>query len=171
MSGVVILANYKGLQVSFDDDGWFNATTAAKQWSKAPAEWLRLPSTTSYLRALKRKYGKFPHLKSQRGQHGGGTWLHPKLAVRFAQWLDVDFAVWCDEQIDQLIHGGQQIPFTQYAQRIAFEGVKAKSEQKGRIGAKLMNERRWEKPGLQVLDAAWKLTMEPGLFAALEKTK
>ncbi len=25
--------------------------------------------------------------------------MHPKLAIRFAQWLDVDFAVWCDEQI------------------------------------------------------------------------
>lgn len=38
-------------------------------------------------------------------QNGGGTWLHPKLAVRFAQWLDVDFAVWCDEQIETIMHG------------------------------------------------------------------
>ena len=36
---------------------------------------------------------------------GGGTWLHPKLAVRFAQWLDVDFALWCDEQIDGIVRG------------------------------------------------------------------
>lgn len=34
-----------------------------------------------------------------------GTWLHPKLAVRFAQWLDVRFAVWCDAQIDALLKG------------------------------------------------------------------
>ncbi len=46
-------------------------------------------------------------IKVKRGSplSGGGTWLHPKLAVRFAQWLDVDFAVWCDEQIDALIRG------------------------------------------------------------------
>lgn len=24
-----------------------------------------------------------------------GTWAHPKLAVFFARWLDVKFAVWC----------------------------------------------------------------------------
>jgi hypothetical protein len=32
--------------------------------------------------------------------------MHPKLAVRFAQWLNVDFAVWCDEQIDAIIRNG-----------------------------------------------------------------
>jgi hypothetical protein len=36
------------------------------------------------------------------GQHG--TWLHPKLAVIFARWLSPDFAVWCDEQIEALLH-------------------------------------------------------------------
>lgn len=34
---------------------------------------------------------------------GQGTWLHPKLAVSFSQWLDTDFAVWCDEQIDAIL--------------------------------------------------------------------
>lgn len=31
--------------------------------------------------------------------------MHPKLAVRFARWLDIDFEIWCDEQIDVLIRG------------------------------------------------------------------
>ncbi|PKQ41128.1 DNA-binding protein [Pseudomonas sp. YY-1] len=39
---------------------------------------------------------------------GGGTWLHPKLAVAFARWLNVDFAVWCDLRIEDLLHGGGQ---------------------------------------------------------------
>jgi len=47
----------------------------------------------------------FVKTKSGAPEHGGGTWLHPKLAVRFAQWLDVDFAIWCDEQIDALLRG------------------------------------------------------------------
>ena len=41
-------------------------------------------------------------------KHGGnnrGTWLHPKLAVHFARWLDPKFAVWCDEQIEALLNG------------------------------------------------------------------
>ena len=31
--------------------------------------------------------------------------MHPKFAVVFARWLSVDFAIWCDEQIDGIIHG------------------------------------------------------------------
>lgn len=31
--------------------------------------------------------------------------MHPKLGVAFARWLDMDFAVWCDEQIEAIIHG------------------------------------------------------------------
>lgn len=93
---------YEGHNISYRDDGWFNATEASAKFDKTPAEWLRLPSTTQYLDALKRKYGNFPYSTAKRGS-GGGTWFHPKLAVAFARWLDPDFAVWCDEQIDRLI--------------------------------------------------------------------
>lgn len=31
--------------------------------------------------------------------------MHPRLAVPFARWLNIEFAVWCDEQIDKLIRG------------------------------------------------------------------
>jgi len=105
MKSNVIKLDYRGLETGFTDNGWFGATAAAERYGKTPHEWLRLPATQDYLRALERKYGKIPFLKTKRGQHGGGTWLHPKLAVRFAQWLDADFAVWCDEQIDELIRG------------------------------------------------------------------
>lgn len=101
----LITAEYNGVAFSFQPDGWFNATTAAKRYGREPAEWQRLPTTIDYLAALTRKYGEIPYLKSRRGRPdlGGGTWLHPKLAVRFAQWLDMDFAVWCDEQIDNIM--------------------------------------------------------------------
>jgi hypothetical protein len=102
------VADYNGLSVSFTGDGWFDATAAAKPYGKEPSEWLRLPGTLVYLAALERKYGKIPHFQTKRGR-SGGTWLHPKLAVRFAQWLDVDFAVWCDEQIDHILRGGLSI--------------------------------------------------------------
>jgi hypothetical protein len=172
---VVVLADYQGQSVSFTADGWFNATEAAKRFGKKPAEWIRSPETKRYLRALARKneVEKSHFIRTERGRAGnrggGATWLHPKLAVRFAQWLDVDFAVWCDEQIDALLHGRQTVNIGLYAQRIAFEGRKAGSEQKGRIGSRLMNERRREKPALVREDQGWKLTMEPGLFPALER--
>lgn len=100
---------------------------------------------------------------------GGGTWLHPKLAIRFAQWLDADFAVWCDEQIEHLLHGRPTIPAGLLAQRIAFEAKRASSEKKGSIGGSLLRERQLEKPALEKEASQWKLTMEPGLFPALEK--
>ena len=30
--------------------------------------------------------------------------MHPKLAVSFARWLDARFAVWCDLQIEKILH-------------------------------------------------------------------
>lgn len=101
-------AEYEGFAFSFTGDGWFNATAAAKRYGKEPAQWLRLPATVAYIGALQRKYGNFTYLKTRRGV-GGSSWMHPKLAVRFAQWLDVDFAVWCDEQIDHILRGGLTI--------------------------------------------------------------
>lgn len=99
---------YEGALIDFSSDAWFNATKAGARYKKEPAQWLRLPSTVSYIHALRRKYVNFAHLKTRRGQ-GGGTWMHPKLAVRFAQWLDVDFAVWCDEQIDRILRAQNSI--------------------------------------------------------------
>lgn len=103
----LIKADYQGAAITFQDDGWFCATTAAERYRKNVHEWARLPETRRYLAALERKYGKIPYLKTKRGSpdNGGGTWLHPKLAVKFARWLDVDFEVWCDEQIDRILRG------------------------------------------------------------------
>ncbi|GAB3040567.1 hypothetical protein GCM10027155_00500 [Acinetobacter apis] len=103
MKGLII-SQYHGVDCQFNEDGWFNATLVASRYNKQVHEWVRLPETQKYLEALERKYGKIPYLKTRRGNNGG-TWLHPKLAVRFAQWLDIDFAIWCDEQIDQLLRG------------------------------------------------------------------
>lgn len=104
--GALLSVDYQGAALSFQDDGWFNATQAANKYGKAPAEWLRLPSTLEYIGALKRhnpSMGKSHRSKPGPTATGGGTWLHPKLAVRFAQWLNADFAVWCDAQIDSLL--------------------------------------------------------------------
>lgn len=100
----IISRTYENHTVSYNSDGWFNATEAAAKFGKAPYEWQRLPETVAYIAGLERKYGKIPYLKTKRGS-GGGTWIHPKLAVMFARWLDVDFAIWCDEQIDSIIRG------------------------------------------------------------------
>lgn len=107
MSAPIIKLEHRGLGVDFTQEGWFNATKPAERFGKNPHEWLRLPNTREYLEAIERRYGKIPYVRTSKARldRGGGTWLHPKLAVRFAQWLDMDFAVWCDEQIDALVRG------------------------------------------------------------------
>lgn len=103
----IIPIHYDGQPVRFNSEGWINATDVAKRFGKKPAEWLRLPDTVKYMDALARhlNVGESHLLTWATKGRGGGTWLHPKLAVAFARWLDVDFAVWCDLHIDALLRG------------------------------------------------------------------
>lgn len=117
----LITSKYNGRELSFNEQGWFNATQAAKKFGKRPNDWINLPDTQRYIEALiKREKQKIDtglsgitnFIKTQKGNSSlftQGTWLHPKLAVRFAQWLDIDFALWCDEQIDQLLRGNHPV--------------------------------------------------------------
>jgi hypothetical protein len=132
----MIQQDFGGDIYQFIDEGWFNATQAAKRFGKEPKKWLSQVDTIEYLTALESRYGKsdlsglfneikslkestkrqrksvelarstsFVYVKGGTPDNGGGTWLHPKLAVAFARWLDTDFAIWCDEQIDAILRG------------------------------------------------------------------
>ncbi|MEZ1837374.1 KilA-N domain-containing protein [Pseudomonas putida] len=105
MTAKIIPFDYEGQVVRFNADGWIHATEAAARFGKEPHEWLRLPDAERYLEGLQRRYGEIPYVKTSRARadRGGGTWLHPKLAVKFARWLSVDFEIWCDEQVDALL--------------------------------------------------------------------
>lgn len=35
-----------------------------------------------------------------------GTWLHPRLAIVFARWISIDFGIWCDDKILELLKNG-----------------------------------------------------------------
>lgn len=102
----IITCDYQGHAITLTADGWFDATSAAAKYGKSPAEWLRLPSTLEYINALKRHNSNMgnSHITRRGRSTTSGTWLHPKLAVAFARWLDADFAVWCDAQIESLIN-------------------------------------------------------------------
>ncbi|PXX97360.1 KilA-N domain-containing protein [Halomonas sp. LBP4] len=105
----IVPFEYQGQPVRFNTDGWINATDVAKRFDRLPNEWLRVEETKRYMDALAAALnaGESRNLvRTSRGRNGG-TWLHPKLAVAFARWLDMRFSVWCDAQIDKLIHGDQ----------------------------------------------------------------
>lgn len=111
MQANLVTLAYEGHPITIRDDGWFNATESAKLYGKRPIDWLNLPETVRYVTALaaRSKVKESHFAQTRRGGRPGeaGTWLHPKLAVRFAQWLNVDFSLWCDEQIDNLIRNKQ----------------------------------------------------------------
>lgn len=122
MSAKLFTMNFDSQPYTFTGAGWFNATEAAKRFGKRPIDWLRLPETEKYIDALvKRESQKSDvrkshftnFVKTKKGNSLNfeqGTWLHPKLAVRFAQWLDIDFAIWCDEQIDSIVRASYEPP-------------------------------------------------------------
>lgn len=112
----LVTLSYDDNEVSFTEDGWFNATIASAKFNKRPNDWLFLDSTKEYIEALMRfldftdrtgliktKSGRPSLITRNPGNYG--TWFHPKLAVPFARWLDVNFAIWCDIQIDKIVRG------------------------------------------------------------------
>ena len=105
----IVRAEYQGLEVSFTENGWFNATVVAEKYGKRPVDWIRLDETQEYLKSLASMLTCEPEslVKTSRARsdRGGGTWLHPNLVVAFARWLSTDFAVWCDLQIHQILKG------------------------------------------------------------------
>lgn len=102
----IITRDYQGHAIAYQGDGWFNATQAAAQFGRRVDKWMENVDTQDYISALCEisNTPKSGYLKTKRGANGG-TWLHPKLAVHFARWLDTRFAIWCDEQIDALLRG------------------------------------------------------------------
>ena len=108
--------NFGNVSVSFRDDGYLNATAIASHFGKRVPDFIKTEQNQEYINALAEHISKTTKIVLDRNQlvivkHGGnnrGTWLHPKLAIHFARWLDPKFAVWCDEQIEQIISGSLQ---------------------------------------------------------------
>nr|DAQ50820.1 MAG TPA: KilA protein [Caudoviricetes sp.] len=110
--------SFGNVTVSFRQDGYLNATAVASHFGKRVKDFIKTEQNQEYIAALAESLSngrKIPLeqnqlviVKNGSSQNGGGTWLHPKLAIHFARWLDPKFAVWCDEQIEQLLSGSLQ---------------------------------------------------------------
>lgn len=117
-----MIKEWEGEKLYFSDDGWLNATKAAKVFGKEVKRYLALDSTKHYLERLGDRLGSKSNdgfsditFKSQKG-HNGGTYLHPKAAVHFARWCDPDFAIDCDMMIDDILRGETEVvPLTDQA--------------------------------------------------------
>ena len=108
--------NFGNIAVSFREDGYLNATQIATHFGKLPKDYLKTEQTQQYISALAESLSERTKILTDENQivivkkgnsknFTQGTWLHPKLAIHFARWLNPKFAVWCDEQIEALLNG------------------------------------------------------------------
>lgn len=84
-----------------------DATEMCRPFGKRPVNWLDLPTTKRYISALEAKSENLTLVYTRRGGLGSGTWISEKLILKLAQWLDVDFEIWCDEKIAELMRTGR----------------------------------------------------------------
>lgn len=101
--------------IVFREDGYINMTKAAKHFGKRLQHFWDNEGTHEYVQCLaealnliSRNPGELDwefgiraidSLCARKSGRYGGTFCHPKLAVFFARWLSVEFAVWCDLMI------------------------------------------------------------------------
>lgn len=94
-------------------DGYINATAMCKAAGKLFAHYRENSSTAEFLFALSAKIGipidkgNQPLIESKPGapSTGGGTWVHPKVAIHLAQWLSGDFALQVSEWVFDWMSG------------------------------------------------------------------
>lgn len=129
MKADIQIFEYEGSPVSFspqEDTGcMINATQMAKPFGKRPNDYLSLPSTNELIKAITRKSGNAENqiVKIVRGGLNPGTWLHEDIAIDFAQWLSVDFRLWVNDRIKELLRTGStqiDVPHRQENPRVFF---------------------------------------------------
>ncbi len=110
--------DYEGQKISFEfADGFqmINASEMAKLFNKSVHSFLRSKGTQEYILLLESRYAN-----SRNGTTAGvlrviqggtpelqGTWMHEKLALKFASWLSPAFELWVYDKIQELLTTGK----------------------------------------------------------------
>lgn len=114
----LIVKEYLGNSIQFkmvDGHIYANANKMAEAFggSQKLKDWKRSENTKRYIEALEKVMGKNSTSQLILAQKGNsrefeqGTWIHEKLILNFARYLNVEFELWCDEQIATLLREGK----------------------------------------------------------------
>jgi len=101
-------------------DGYVNATAMCKANGKRWTDYRESDRCQQYLDALSQttEIPVFDLIVSRQG-NGGGTWVHPQVAVDLARWISAPFAVWMDGWfLEGLKQRTSQVQDTQAARRM-----------------------------------------------------
>ena len=113
----LIVKEYLGNTIQFkmvEGHVYANANKMAEGFGGNPRlrDWKASANTKRYIEALEKSLEKFSPTKLMIVNQGGkaneqGTWIHEKLILNFARYLNVEFELWCDEQITTLLREGK----------------------------------------------------------------
>lgn len=89
------------------EKGLVNLTKIAKHFDKRVNDWAVLSSTQRFLNAF---FSKNPEPENlvvvNGGLSGNGTWASRKIAIKFAEWISVDFEIFTNDILDELFQKG-----------------------------------------------------------------
>lgn len=107
MDKLILTRTHDGKEIRQRWDGYLCLTDMASAYNKRANNWLRSEGAIEYLQQLEKIAG-IPAADLIRVVQGGipneqGTWGHPKVAIRFAQWVDVRFAIQVNTWIEELL--------------------------------------------------------------------
>jgi len=116
---MIKIFEYENRPIQFeviDGNVMANATVMCQAFKRQPNDWRALLGTKRYIEAITRKNGisdnQLVTTRHGNPESGGGTWIDEKLILNLARWLDVDFEVWCDEKIAELLRTGKTSLYT-----------------------------------------------------------
>lgn len=143
MNTSLITKDFNGHSFVFREDGYFNMTKAAANFGKDLSNFMRSPDTEAYIGALEELnrgfHGSIIEVRRGNGVSPSvGTWGHPKIAVRFAQWLDPRFSVWCDSIIEDILSKKAELVVTKPTESATVATTQALGANNGMVKALAM---------------------------------
>jgi hypothetical protein len=128
---VLSFREHKISSMSKNGERYYNATEMAKAYGEKPIHFLRNPNTLRFVEALSISIVEAKNIEVRKSHlnindttnvffatksgeidvvGGGATWMHEKLALKFAAWLDVDFELWMLDTMWKLMRGELKTP-------------------------------------------------------------
>lgn len=152
----LITKDYHGFNIEFeliDSQLMANATAMCAVFGKRAQHWLDLAQTKRYINALEAK-PEFPALvEIRQGGINPGTWIHERLILKLAQWLNVDFEIQCDEWMAELLRTGRVALAPLTPAEILLQQATQMVEQERRV-KQLEARQQVDRIQLQVVEAA-----------------
>jgi hypothetical protein len=133
-----LIKDWNGRAIRIRADRHVCLTDMANACGKTFSNWYRLAGTRSYLETLSTALqicgADLIEIVEGGNPQFQGTWGHPKVALRFAQWCSDEFAVQVDCWIDELLTTGS-VTLTQPKRPKFYDRLQLFQERTGRIPA------------------------------------